>query len=40
MKVHARSSRLEDIQPAMLEMKQVFRDIQLQQVIHVIANVS
>lgn len=38
--ISARSNRLQDIQPAMLEVNQVLRDVQPGQVIHVNANVS
>ena len=37
--ISARSNRLKDIQPAMLRVNQVLRDIQLGQVIHVTANI-
>ncbi len=37
--IFARSNRLEDIQPAMLRVNQVLRDVQPGQVIHVTANV-
>ena len=38
--ISARSNKLQDIQPAMLEVNQVLRDVQPGQVIHVNANVS
>ncbi len=37
--ISARSNRLEDIQPAMLRVNQVLRDVQPGQVIHVAVNV-
>lgn len=40
IQISARSSRLEDIHPAMLRVNQVLREVQPGQVIHVIANVS
>ena len=40
IQISARSSRLEDIQPAMLEVNQVLRDVQPGQVVHVTANDS
>lgn len=40
IQISARNNRLEDIQPAMLRVNQVVREIQPGQVIHVIANVS
>ena len=36
----AKSNKLQDIQPAMLEVNQVLRDVQPGQIIHVNANVS
>ena len=38
--ISAKSNKLQDIQPAMLEVNQVLRDVQPGQVIHVNANVS
>ena len=38
--ISARSNKLQDIQPAMLEVNQVLRDVPPGQVIHVNANVS
>ncbi len=38
--IFARSSRLQDIQPVMLEVNQVLRDVQPGQVIHANADVS
>ncbi|MYF98878.1 hypothetical protein F4212_07035 [Candidatus Poribacteria bacterium] len=38
--ISARSNRLQDIQPAMLKVNQVIKDVQPGQVIHVNANVS
>ena len=38
--IFAKSNKLQDIQPAMLEVNQVLRDVQPGQVIHVNADVS
>ena len=38
--ISARSNKLQDIQPVMLEVNQVLRDVQPGQVIHVNADVS